>query len=87
MGWRAQDESSSEVALYSTNKVVVLCMRPFSARVVKCQFHRRSKGNIRYNAKCMVLHDGRTGYSCEEAMLHTPLEADYGYFWRRLQGQ
>ena len=32
----------------------------------------------------MVLHDRRSRYSGEEAVLHTPLKADYGYFRRRL---
>jgi hypothetical protein len=45
------------------------------------------KGNIRYDAKSMILHDSGSRYSGEEALLHTPLKADYGYFWRRLPGQ
>jgi hypothetical protein len=38
------------------------------------------KGNIRYDAECVIFHDGGSRYSGEEALLHTPLEADYGYF-------
>lgn len=39
------------------------------------------KGNIRYDAECMILHDRGSRYSGEQAMLHAPLKADYGNFW------
>lgn len=39
------------------------------------------KRNIRYDAECMILHDRRSRYSGEQAMLHAPLKADYGNFW------
>ena len=35
----------------------------------------------------MIFHDGRPRYSGEEAMLHSSLEANDSYSWRRLPGQ